>query len=143
MEAQGLVRPDLVEHDPVGLGLAVEVFDGGYLLVDAVEVLVLQRAEAAFADAVLAGTLGPGTDVQQLRAGGDEPGEGDALERPAVVGDPLDPMRLAGVRVGRQQLGQRGPAQAFGLGIAMRTASIASVPVQVGAICQPCSYFVK
>jgi hypothetical protein len=27
--------------------------------------------------------------------------------------------------------------------IAIRTASIASVPVQVGAICQPCSYFVK
>jgi hypothetical protein len=54
--------------------------------------------------------------VQQLRAGGDELRERDAFERPAVVGDQLDPMRLAGVRVDGQQLGQWRPAEAFGLG---------------------------
>jgi hypothetical protein len=46
------VRPDLVEHGAVSLGLAVEVFDGGYLPMDAVEVLAFERAEAALAYAV-------------------------------------------------------------------------------------------
>ena len=67
-EAEGFVRPDLVEHGAVGLGLAAEVLDGGYLLVHAVEILVLERAEAALAHPVLARGLRPGPDVQQLRA---------------------------------------------------------------------------
>src|SRR5581483_10560793 len=53
VEAQGLVRPDVVEHAALVLGLAVQVLDRGYLLVDSVEVLVLQRSEAALAHPVL------------------------------------------------------------------------------------------
>jgi len=55
VEAQGVVWPDLVEHDAVCGCFAVEVFD--YLLVDTVEVPVVQRAEAAFAHPFWPGDL--------------------------------------------------------------------------------------
>lgn len=55
------VRPDLVEEPPALLDL-----DGERVAVvdlEAVEVLVLQGAEGAFADAVLVRRLAPGADV--------------------------------------------------------------------------------
>ena len=60
------MRPDVVEHLPVVLRLAVQVGEGGDLAGVAVEVLVFQGSERALADAVLAGALGPGADVEQL-----------------------------------------------------------------------------
>ena len=67
------VGSDRVEELPVFLGLDAE----GVAVVDLhpVEVLVLQRLEGAFADAVLLRCLAPGADVDQLRPFGDEGGE--------------------------------------------------------------------
>lgn len=47
VEVECFVWPDLVEHDAVRLGLAMQVLDGGYLVVHAVEVFVLERATAS------------------------------------------------------------------------------------------------
>jgi len=94
VEAEGLMRPDLVEDLPVGVRLTDEIVEGIDLL--PVEVLVLQRAERALADAVLTRAPAPGTDVEQLRAGGDEPGEHRPLERGPVVRDQRDPPDLTG-----------------------------------------------
>ena len=52
-----------------------------------VQVLVLQGAEGAFADAVLLRALAAGADVDQLRAPLDVGGEADRLEARAVIGD--------------------------------------------------------
>lgn len=67
---EGVVGSDGVESVAVGLDFAAEV----EAVVDlvAVEVLVLQRLEAAFADAVVARALDPGADVDELGAAGDE-----------------------------------------------------------------------
>ena len=79
------VRPDLVEELPVGLDFEAELV----AVVDLVpvEVLVLERAEGAFADAVLVRALASGADVDQLGALLDVGGEADRLEARAVVGD--------------------------------------------------------
>jgi hypothetical protein len=69
-EVQGFVGSDVVEDLPIGLGLDGET--GTVPDLQSVEVLVLQRPERAFLDTVLARALTPGTDVQQLRPGGDE-----------------------------------------------------------------------
>jgi hypothetical protein len=61
---------DRVEELAVGLGLDAELVAVVDLV--AVEVLVLQRLESALADAVLAGALDAGTDVDQLRVTIDE-----------------------------------------------------------------------
>lgn len=60
---RGLVRVDAVEDVPVVLVLAGECAE--VLDPQPVEVLVLQHGEGALAYAVVAGALGPGTDVQQ------------------------------------------------------------------------------
>jgi len=62
-----------VEELPVGLGLLAEV----EAVVDLVpvEVLVFERLEGAFADAVLARALRSGADVDQLGVLADEAGE--------------------------------------------------------------------
>jgi hypothetical protein len=61
---EGLVRPDRVEQLPVGLAFEAELV----AVVDLVpvEVFVFQRAEGAFADAVLAWALAAGTDVTAI-----------------------------------------------------------------------------
>jgi hypothetical protein len=64
---------DRVEELPVGLALGGEVV--AVVDLEPVEVLVLQRAEGAFADAVLAGALVTGADMDQLRLLADEAGE--------------------------------------------------------------------
>ena len=64
VEAEGFVWPDVVEHLAVGLGLPGKILKR--LDLGAVEVLVLQGAEGAFPDAVLAGAPSPGTDVDEL-----------------------------------------------------------------------------
>ena len=68
-----LMRPDGVEELPVALDVEAEVV----AVVDLVpvEMLVLERAEGAFADAVLAGAIAAGADVDQLRVAVDEGGE--------------------------------------------------------------------
>ena len=73
-DADAFVRPDRVEELPVGL----DVYAEGVAVVDLlpVEVLVLERAEGAFADAVLAWPVAAGADVDQLRPLVDEGGEG-------------------------------------------------------------------
>lgn len=60
-----LVRADRVEELPVALDVDAEIVAVVDLV--SVEVLVLERAEGAFADAVLAGALPLGADVDQLR----------------------------------------------------------------------------
>ena len=55
---------DRVEELAVGLGVEAEVVAVVDLV--AVEVLVFQRAEGALADAVLAGALAAGADVDQF-----------------------------------------------------------------------------
>ena len=62
---KGLVGSDGVEELPVGLRFEAEVVAAVDL--EPVQVLVLERAEGAFADAVLAGALVAGADVDQLR----------------------------------------------------------------------------
>jgi potassium transporter len=103
VEGDRLMRADGVVVDPVGLGVGSE----GDRVVDvlAVEPLVLQGAEAAFAGAVLARGADSGADVVQLGSGSDERLEGEGPERPAVVGDARDGPELAGGGVG-DRLGQ-------------------------------------
>ena len=69
---------DLVEELPVGLDFGAE----GVPVIDLVpvEVLVCERAEGAFADAVLAGALAPGANVDQLGVFADVGGEADRVE---------------------------------------------------------------
>ena len=71
--AERLVRPDLVEQVAVAVGLEAELVAVVDLL--AVEVLVLQGAEGALADSVVAGAVAAGADVDQLRPPVDEGGE--------------------------------------------------------------------
>ena len=95
---------DLVEELPVGLALDRELVP--VVDLEPVEVLVLQRLEVAFADAVLAGALVPGADVDQLGMVVDEAGDAPGLEAAAVVGHDRDRPDLAGLGVG-QMLEQR------------------------------------
>ena len=134
---KGFVRPEMVEDVPVGLGLASQrgqVFD-----FESVEVLVLQRAEGALADPVLAGALGAGADVQQLG-----PGARKRAKAAPLNALPLSVTSL--IRTISPVSGHRGSRWASGLppsrsasAMASVTASMASAPVQVGAMCQPCS----
>jgi len=75
--ANRFVRADLVEELPVVLDFEAE----GVAVVDLepVEVLVLERTEGALADAVLAGALAAGADVDQLGPPLDVGGEADRL----------------------------------------------------------------
>ena len=108
-----LVGSDLVEELPVGLGLDAELV--AVVDLDPVEVLVLQRAERSFADAVLAGALRPGTDVDQFGVLVDEAGEAPGLEAAAVVGH--DRYRAYLARLGVGQMLEQGTAeQSLGLG---------------------------
>ncbi|MBA2507450.1 MAG: helix-turn-helix domain-containing protein [Nocardioidaceae bacterium] len=110
-----LVRPDGVELDSEGLGLADQV-EG---VVDGFEVepVVLQRLEAAFSDAVLARAVDLGPDVGQRRLAGDEGAEAERLERATVVGDQRDGrLDLPGVGVDRAEVDQRVAEQPLGLG---------------------------
>ena len=111
--ADPLVRPDLVEELPVALDFEAELV----AVVDLVpvEVLVLERAEGALADAVLVGRLPPGADVDQLGPPLDVGGEAGRLEAGAVVGDQGDRPDLARDRVG-EQLREREAGQPFALG---------------------------
>ena len=82
--AEGLVGSDRVEELSVGLGVEAEVV----AVVDLVpvEMLVLQRAESALTDAVLAGAFPLGADVDQFGMLVDEGGEPAGLEARPVVG---------------------------------------------------------
>jgi len=84
VHADRFVRADLVEELPVVLDFEAE----GVAVVDLepVEVLVLERAEGALADAVLAGALAAGADVDQLGPPLDVCGEADRLEAGPVIG---------------------------------------------------------
>lgn len=77
------VWADPVEELAVGLGFEAELV--AVVDLQAVEVLVLERAEGALADAVLVRTLAPGADVDQLGPAFDAGGEADRLEAGAVV----------------------------------------------------------
>jgi hypothetical protein len=67
-----------------------------------VKVLVLQRLEDAFADAVLAGALAAGADPDQLWTPCDEGRETAGFEAGSVVGDQRDRPDLAALVVGEQ-----------------------------------------
>src|SRR5437867_4466587 len=85
LHADRFVRSDLVEELAVVLDFDAErvaVVD-----LQAVEVLVLERAEGALANAVLVRALASGADVDQLRPSLDVGGEADRLEARPVVGD--------------------------------------------------------
>ena len=71
--------------------------------------------EGAFVDAVLAGALVAGADVDQLGMLADEAGEPRRFEAAAVVGDDGDGTDLACLGVG-QMLEQCAAKQPFGLG---------------------------
>ena len=83
-----VVWPDLVEELPVAVDVAAEVV----AVVDLVpvEMLVLEQAEGALADAVLAGRLPLGADVDQFGMRVDERGEAARLEARPVVCDERD-----------------------------------------------------
>ncbi|SBW22299.1 hypothetical protein FDG2_2435 [Candidatus Protofrankia californiensis] len=138
--AEGLMQPDVLEDLPVGVRLTYQVVKGVDLVPVEMMMLVFQRAERAFADAVLAGASSAGPDMDELGACGDEPGEGGSLERRTVVGDQLDLPDLAGNGVG-QLLDESGPpASRSASSRAIWTVVTASVPVQVGPMCQSNSY---
>ncbi len=110
-----LVGPDGVELDPEGFGLANQI-EG---VVDGFEVepLVLQRLEAPFAHAVLAGALDLGPDVGQRRLAGDKGSEAEGLERATIVGDHRDRReQLARVEIDRAEVDQRMSEASLGLG---------------------------
>ncbi len=94
------VRPDLVEELSVGLGLLAELV--AVVDLEPVQVLVLQGAEGAFADAVLLRRLPSGADVDQLGPAFDVGGEADGLEAGAVVGDDGDRADLTRLLVDEQ-----------------------------------------
>jgi hypothetical protein len=71
------VGADLLVELPVGLGLVGQGDDVGDL--EAVRVLVLERAVEALDDAVRLGRVVAGPDVTQLRMAGDEVEEVGAL----------------------------------------------------------------
>jgi hypothetical protein len=73
-----VVRPDGVEELPVALDVEAQVVAVVNLV--PVEVLVLERAEGALTDAVLAGRLPLGADVDQLGVLVDEGREARRLE---------------------------------------------------------------
>ena len=73
-----LVRPDGVEELLVGRDVVAELV--AVVDLQPVEVFVLQGAEGAFADTVLAGALPLRADVDQLGMGVDEGGEARRLE---------------------------------------------------------------
>lgn len=82
---QGLVWPDGVVFEPVGLGLAGKVEPVCDLIEE--QALVFQRPEASFAGAVLAGERHARSHVPQFWVLEDERFEPGRAERPAVVGD--------------------------------------------------------
>ena len=92
------MRPDGVVELPVPVDVEAEVVAVVDLV--AVEVLVFERAEGAFADAVLAWAVPLRADVDQLRVRVDEGGEARRLEARAIVRDECDRPRLAGFVVG-------------------------------------------
>jgi hypothetical protein len=81
VQAEGLVRTDVVEDLPVGLGLAGQRRQVGDLQP---VVFVLERPERPFPHPVLTWALAAGGYVEQLGPGGEERGERLPLERPAV-----------------------------------------------------------
>ena len=104
--------PDRVEELPVALDFEAELVAVVDLV--AVEMLVLQRLEGTLAHAVLAGTLDPRADVDQLGSAVDEAGEVVRLEARPVVGDDADRAQLSTLRVG-DVLQQRPAEEPFGL----------------------------
>ena len=98
--ADRFVWPDPVEELAVALGFDAELVSVVDLV--AVEVLVLQRAEGALADAVLTRALAAGADVGQLRSPLDVGGEPDRLETRPVIGGDHERPDLTGRRVGQQ-----------------------------------------
>src|SRR5262249_5874879 len=110
--ADRLVGSNAVEELSVGLDFEAELVAVVDLL--AVEVLVLQGAEGALADAVLVRALAPGADVDQLGPFVDVGGEADRLEAGPVVVDNGDRPDLTGGRAD-EQLGERSTGQPLGL----------------------------
>lgn len=96
---QVFVRPDFVELDPEGFGLADQV--EGVVDLFAVQPLVLQRSEGSLSHAVLARGLDPGANMTQLGPLADEALEEERTERAAVVRDQRDGDDLTGVGVGQ------------------------------------------
>ena len=133
-----LVRSDLVEELSVALDLEAELV--AVVDLEPVEVLVLERAEGALADAVLVRALAAGADVDQLRSPLDAGGEADRLEAGAVIGDERDRADLAGQRVD-ERLGERPAEQPLALGDRLLDCSIASRWFWVVETCQPSSSF--
>ena len=129
---------DGVEELPVVPGLGGEVVAVVDLV--SVEVLVLQRLEGAFADAVLAGALVAGADMDQLRVLADEAGEAAGPEAAAVIGHDGDGTDLACLWVG-QMLEQRAAEQPLGLLECDLDGGDGVVWFWVGLTCQPSSYF--
>ena len=108
-----LVRSDLVEEPAVVLDFDAEGVP--VVNLESVEMLVLQRAEGALADAVLVRALAAGADVDQLRPLLDVGGEANRLEAGAVVRDVSDRADLARPGIG-EQLGERSGGQPLALG---------------------------
>ena len=132
------MRPDLVEEMPVALYLEAELV--AVVDLEPVEVLVLERAEGALADAVLTRTLAAGADVDQLGSAFDVGGEADRLEAGPVIGDERDRPDLTR-RFVEERLGERPSEQPFALCDRLLNRLDCARWLDVVETCQPSSSF--